>query len=423
MKKYYIIPLICLIALLSACADQLDQYSYGAIPPDAVTEKDLPALRNGMYNSVQNNPGDLAYISFDILGGVLQTGTGTYKELINSTLSPLNSTVVATWNGYYKALYQVNNIIAITDRFPNADISTLARGEAHFFRAYIYYSLASKWGGVPILRENTQEKLPRNPINEVWSFIEEDLDNAAARLGSASSYYYVSKDAVTALRARVKLAQGENSEAAQLAESLITSGSYKLDTFEKIFRKSMNTEIIFAFENITEESSINISDLFYTYAHPNKGQGAYRLTPEMLAMFTPEDKRTDISVINISGTNCVNKYPSGQTGSDPLIISRIAEMYLISAEAQGRTNGVSRLNELRTFRGLAAVYPSTDDAYMNAILDERKRELMGENFIYYDLVRTKKATAQIGLLTHQHLFPIPGRELLLNTNLEPNPGY
>ena len=35
----------------------------------------------------------------------------------------------------------------------------------------------------------------------------------------------------------------------------------------------------------------------------------------------------------------------------PLIVSRIAEMYLISAEAQGRT-GLNRLNELRRSRGL-----------------------------------------------------------------------
>ena len=47
---------------------------------------------------------------------------------------------------------------------------------------------------------------------------------------------------------------------------------------------------------------------------------------------------------------------------------------------------------------------------------------MGENFLYYDLVRTG-AKEELGLLDHQVLLPIPGRELQLNTNLTPNPGY
>jgi hypothetical protein len=360
---------------------------------------------------------------FDMLGGVLTTGTGNAKDLINSTLSPLNSYIVSSWNGYFNALYQVNNMLTISDRFPYSETGQLARGEAYYFRAYIYYCLVTRWGGVPILRQNTLEKVSRNSENEVWAFIEEDIENALSILGSTSTFYLVSADAALALKARVKLSQGKMQEAADIAEGLITSGGYKLDNFEKIFRKTMNSEIIFAFENLTEESSINISDLFYTYGHPNKGQGTYKPTPEVIALFVDQDNRKSISLVNVAGTECINKYPSGQTGTDPLIISRIAEMYLISAEAKGRTAGVSRLNDLRKFRGLGEIYPSTDDAYLTAILEERKRELMGENFMYYDLVRTGRAKVELGLLDYQMVLPIPGKELQLNPNLEPNPGY
>jgi len=422
MKKY-ILPIICLVCLFYSCSGELDQYSHAAIPPEAVTEKDIPAVRNGMYSRVQNAPSVRSYIMFDMLGGVLTTNTGNAKDLINSTLSPLNSYIVSSWNGYFNALYQVNNMLAISDRFPYSETGQLARGEAYYFRAYIYYCLVTRWGGVPILRQNTLEKVARNSESEVWSFIEEDIENSLSILGSTSTFYLVSADAALALKARVKLSQGKMQEAAAIAEGLITSGTYKLDTFEKIFRKEMNNEIIFAFENLTEESSINISDLYYTYAHPNKGQGSYKPTNEVIALFSDQDNRKAISLVNVAGTECINKYPSGQTGTDPLIISRIAEMYLISAEAKGRSAGVSRLNDLRTYRGLDEVYPSTDDAYMSAILEERKRELMGENFMYYDLVRTGRAKTELGLLDHQTVLPIPGRELQLNPNLEPNPGY
>src|SRR5690606_27277915 len=191
-------------------------------------------------------------------------------------------------------------------------------------------------------------------------------------------YYYVSADAVTALQARVFLTQGKKTEAAQAAEKLINSGKYALDSFEKIFRKQANNEVIFAFENLSEESSINISDLFYSYAHPNKGQGNYRITEKTLSLFAGSDKRRAMTIINIAGTECVNKYPSGQTGRDPVIISRIAEMYLISAEAQGLQNGLARLNQLRAYRGVAAVSPGSETDFLDAVLLERQLELLGE---------------------------------------------
>lgn len=262
--KIHIITTAILIFIISSCSSELDQYSRAAIPPEAVTEGDVPAVRNGMYNRVQNAPSVRSYIMFDMLGGIISTGTGTSKDLINSTLSPLNSYVSSSWNGYFNALYQVNNMLAITDRFPDSNIAQLARSEAYYFRAYIYYSLVTRWGRVPILKQNTLEKVARNSESDVWAFIEEDIENAISLLGSSSSYYNVSKDAALALKARVLLSQNKMNEAAQVADNLISSGAYKLDQFEKIFRKQMNSEIIFAFENLTEESSINISDLYYS---------------------------------------------------------------------------------------------------------------------------------------------------------------
>lgn len=421
MKK--LIIAIFATALFSSCADQLEQFSFTAISPDAVDIRDVPAVRYGMYNSVQNDPTVRSFIMFDMIGGTIQSNTGTSRDLINATLSPLNSTIGASWNGYFSALYQVNNMIAVAERFPQADLASLSKGEAHYFRAYIYFSLVTRWGGVPILRENSLERVSRDPVADVWAFIEEDLDVAASLLGTSQNYYYVSRDAAIALKARVMLSQGKKSAAADLAESLLTSGAYRLDSFEKIFRGTANSEVIFAFENRTEESSINISDLFYIYAHPNRGQGTYKPTPETIALFADEDNRKPISLTNIAGTLCINKYPSGQTGRDPFIVSRIAEIFLISAEAQGRSLGVNRLNELRRFRGLGDIFPSSDEEYTTAILNERRRELLGENFLYHDLVRTGRAKEELQLLDHQLLLPIPGRELQLNTNLTPNPGY
>lgn len=420
-KTFYFLGILCLV--ICACHKKLDIYPHSAVAPESITEKDLPALEMGMYNKVQNSPPTESWILNDLIGGTLTTSASNPLDLINNTLSPLSGPVSGSWNGYYSALYQVNNVLSITEKLPAGALRNKVKGEAHYFRALMYYYLVTRWGDVPVLRANTLDLVPRDPASEAWKLIEEDLDAAIGLLGASTNYYYVSGDAAVALKARVKLTQGKNADAAQLAESLIKGGKYSLDSFEKIFRKVQNAEIIFAFVNNTEESSNGISNLFYTYAHTNKGSYLYRPSQPVLDMFEVGDKRKAISLDNVAGNNVINKYPSGQGGRDPFIISRLGELYLVSAEAQGRATGIARLNELRAFRGVPAIFPATDDDFINAILLERKRELLAEGFMYVDLIRTGKAKASLGLLNHQVLLPVPNSELRVNPNLKQNPGY
>jgi len=414
--------LFVLVLFLYSCHDKLNINPHSAISPEGITQDDIMALRQGMYNSVQNRPGRYAYVSFDITGGFLQTSSGNATDLINSTLSPLNGVITSSWSGYFKALYQVNNVLQILQSFGNLAEYKYIEGEALYFRAYIYSCLVTRWGDVPILKTNTLDLVSRDPVDEVWEFINNDLDKAIDLLGESKNYYYVSKNAALALKARVMLYENNLEEAKNIAEYLIEDCGFKLDSFDKIFRKKQNNEVIFAFENLTEESSIKISELFYNYAHPNKGSWVYRPTSELMSLYTVGDRRKSISVTTIGGDVMINKYPSGQTGTDPVVISRLAEMYLISAEAQGRQSGINRLNELRRFRGLADIHPTTDIDFIAAILQERDKEFVAENFRYYDYVRTGNAD-KISLLDYQQLYPISGKELTLNANLTQNPGY
>jgi SusD family. len=315
-----------------------------------------------MYNAVQNFPGRESYIMYDLVGGnLISSGGGNVLAFINNILRTDYAMVGNNWDGYYRALYQVNNVLQVLERLPDSDKKTKIAGVAHFFRAYIYYNLTTRWGDVPLLRVNTTEKPFRTDQAEVWKFIEEDLLAAMEKAPTfsgdlKSNFYYVSREAAQALMARVKLAQGKNEEAAEYAENVINSGLFQLDSFEKIFRKQGNREVIFAFENLTEESSITLSTLFYTYAHPVKGSYVYKPTDDVMNMYEPDDNRKAMSIDTYSSLNVINKYPSGQAGTDPVVIVRLGEMYLISAEAQG-LNGLDRLNELRSARNLGACEP------------------------------------------------------------------
>jgi hypothetical protein len=415
---------LLMVFLLSSCGKQLNIYPHSAVSIDDVSAKDLDQLLNGVYNKVQNAPGRESYIMFDMIGGNLiqARGSGGVLPLINSVLRPEVSMISDAWNGYYNALYQVNALLQAAASLPPSAARDNALGTAHFFRGYLYYNLVTRWGDVPLLKENTTDKVKRDPAAEVWAFIESELHEAIGQLPSFSDYHYVSREAATALLARTMLAEGKMQAAASLAEQIIGSGTFQLDDFSKIFRGADNSEEIFAFSNLTAESSIAISTLFYTYAHPVKGSYVYAPSPEVMSLYDDGDNRKAISIDTYEGNNVINKYPSGQSGTDPIIVTRLAEMYLISAEAQG-IKGLDRLNELRAARGLAAVHPAGDAEYLQDVYLERRRELLAEGFRWYDLVRTGRAKQELGITDAQLKLPLPAKELVVNKLLTQNNGY
>lgn len=421
MKRY--ISIFTLLILLASSCD-LEMNPHSAVSPGSVGTKDIEALRSGMYYNVQERPGTESYIMFDLFGGELTTKQSTNSlDLISTLASADNGLMKEAWQGYYKALMQVNNVYDIAQGLPDGSQKNLVLGECHYFRAYLHLCLVTRYGDVPLMKENTDDKVSRTPAAEVWKFINDELDLAIGLLGTPTSQNYLSSDAAKALRARTALYTGDKKTAYELAESLIADARYGLDEYDKIFRGGNNKEVIFAFSCLTIESSISISALFYSYNHPNSGSYVYAPAKEVMTMFADSDTRKEVSITTMDNLNFMNKYPSGQKGTDPVVISRLGEMYLISAEAQGLEKGLPRLNDLRAFRGLPAVYPGTEAAFIDAILDERRHELLCEGHRWYDLVRLGKAVEVLGILEHQTLMPIPESERQANRNLTQNKGY
>lgn len=424
MKKY-ILSLICIVLLTSSCNKLLSLYPHNGVAPDAVTLNDVPTLRVGMYWKVQELPSRTTYILNDLLGGNLTLkGSSSTISLINNTLSPQSSIVEDAWAGCYKALYQVNNVYSIAKGLPEGDLRNQIFGECCYFRAYLHLILVTHWGDVPLMLENTVDNVARTSAEKVWISIEKDIDDAISLLGAKSDQYYLSVDAATALKARIMLYRGKKEIAYRLAESLIANPQYSLDQFDKIFRNGTSPETIFAFKCYTPDgSNITLSTMFYSYNHPNKGSYLYQPSPDVMTLFDEGDSRKEMTITTLDNLNFINKYPSGQTGSDPVIISRLAEMYLISAEAQGADSGIGRLNDLRKARGLSELFPGSEAAFRDALMLERRREFVCENHRYYDLVRTGLAESELGIQPYQELLPIPESELQNNPLLKQNPNY
>ncbi|MBD0350933.1 MAG: RagB/SusD family nutrient uptake outer membrane protein, partial [Flavisolibacter sp.] len=119
-----------------------------------------------------------------------------------------------------------------------------------------------------------------------------------------------------------------------------------------------------------------------------------------------------------------------------IILMRLGETYLLLAEAQFKQNKLAQAAEsLNAIRRRANATPvSAAQVTMDFILDERVRELIGEENRRMTLMRTgtlvERATRLNGdkingISTKNLLLPIPRSEIDLNKDapLEQNPGY
>jgi hypothetical protein len=110
------------------------------------------------------------------------------------------------------------------------------------------------------------------------------------------------------------------------------------------------------------------------------------------------------------------------------MVLRLAEMYLIKAEALAYTNGnideiKANIDVVRNRAGLTGTIASTIDDLKLAIENERRYEFAFEGQRWHDLVRTKRATTVLGIDLKHTLFPIPLSEMQTNKKMTQNDGY
>ncbi|MEQ9441507.1 MAG: RagB/SusD family nutrient uptake outer membrane protein [Cyclobacteriaceae bacterium] len=136
----------------------------------------------------------------------------------------------------------------------------------------------------------------------------------------------------------------------------------------------------------------------------------------------------------------------GQSEINPILF-RYAEILLTIAEAENELNGPTpraydAINQVRSRASvdMPNVTPGlTKEAFREVVRRERRIEFAGEGLYYQDLIRWR--TAEVVMNTDgldengnvierrsfdpqkDYLWPIPDRDILLNQNLEQNPGY
>lgn len=222
MKKKFNLTYIVLstAVLFSACSkDFLDRR-----PRDLIIEEDaygsqsgLEALTAQLYNDMQLE--DFEYHVAE-QAGFLSTVTDEAVRSYTWGSGTINGTLVGNWFGYwdYAAVRRVNDFM---QKLPEANVSdelkTRFHAEAQFIRAFHYFQMVKRYGGVPLVTEAAQYAVgedptelfvPRNKEHEVYDFIASELDEAIANLPdsySSSDRNRVNKYTALALKSRAML--------------------------------------------------------------------------------------------------------------------------------------------------------------------------------------------------------------------------
>ena len=233
------------------------------------------------------------------------------------------------------------------------------------------------------------------------------------------------------MRARVALYQEDWATAEAKASELINASTdfALVMPFEKIITEKKNTESIFELDyNQVDRNELS------AYFYPTSKGGYYRTGPtdelEALLKDPLVAGTRSILLAEEGGVVFGNRFRKalGGTKDDNYPIIRLAEMYLIRAEARANqdkvTEGIEDLDVVRDRAGLTGTTATTKDELLLAIEEERRIEFAFEPHRWFDLIRTNRAATVLGVSDQKkYVFPIPGTEVLTNKKIEQNEGY
>ncbi|MFY0687260.1 MAG: RagB/SusD family nutrient uptake outer membrane protein [Cyclobacteriaceae bacterium] len=370
-----------------------------------------------------------------------------YSDFINKNILETNLRVKQNWQRAYETINTVNNILANLNNIESVADRSRIEGEARAIRGILYFEMIRLWApqadapgvnaasqtAIPLITEpivsidDISAKPELATIDAVYAQAETDLTSASGLLeplgtnGTRLSYY-----ACQAYLARMSMQLSDFGAAFNYANTVISSGAYDLaDTPLEAFNNSVNgSEDIFAVQqtlaNNTGDRSSGGGITTFHSSLAESGLGIFVVLSSSFNSsfminapnFSANDLRAsvDLSVTSSSSSSDIDAafYKNLYNNFDELIspakylrtdhvlpVVRLAEMYLIRAEASNEISGlnaqaVEDLNMIRTRAGISAVQ-LTDfanlDQFWDSVRLERNRELLHEGQLLHDLKR------------------------------------
>lgn len=440
------------MCVFTACEDFVEiPEPITELGPSAVFNNDAGAHAaiSGVYIKIMDNFGYFANTNTTLYGGLSSDEFQNHRSdsdqiaIYENNLSPSNVGSTGLWNDAHTTIYRVNAILEGLERSEAISPETYnqVRGEALFMRAFSHFYLTNFFGEIPYITETdyTQNsKVVRLPVTDVYDLIISDLQEAQKLL--ADGYPFSSGErirpnryAATALLARAYLYRDDWDNAVRMATEVIDQkASYSLTALNEVF-KANSQEAIWQLQPVITGANTIEGYSFGCCVSTN-----ISLTPNLVDAFDVSDQRWVSWVNQTTIGDQQYHYPFkyqvvyGTELTEYYMVLRLAEQYLIRAEARAQLNNISGavadLNTIRTRAELADYSGGNDkNEVLQAIYKERQLELFAEwGHRWFDL----KRTGNISVLSYKQgwgptdaLYPIPESEISLNPHLTQNPGY
>jgi hypothetical protein len=441
-KKILVLPVLAVL-MLGSCK----KFVENGTPPNAISQDKAyvdsataTSVILGLYSLNSTSTSTLAnnrYGAMSADDAYFLTST-TYDAFKNNTLAAGND-ANTLWNSMYTTIGRANYAIeGVESSSLSTSVKNQLLGEAKFWRAYYYFFLTNFFGDVPLVTSTNALETgltPKTPAAQVYQQMVTDLVSAKSLLTNtypSAERARVNKRVAAAMLARVYFYQQNWAATETEATEVISSGVYSLETFANSFIKTSN-ETIWQIANVPGVTGMGPEWI------PASTTPTFVLYDTLANTFETGDLRKANWAKSIVYSGKTYYYPfkyklrTGTTGNEYSVMIRLAEMYLIRAEARAQLNNISGaqtdLNAVRTRAGLGNTTAATQPALLAAIEHERWVELFTESSDrWFNLKRLNKATSTLGLIKaawkpFQQLYPVPLQEMQANPNLVQNTGY
>lgn len=394
---------------------------------------------------------------------------GNFVSQTDWTYTADDNDIVTTWIAAYTIITQANSVIRNIDNFASEDQDLVdkIKGQALAIRGMVHFDLLRYWGedysrnstarGIPYRTSvDLEEKPSRLDVKTTYDNIFKDLLDAEILLegqtintstSAVNARAYVDRLVVRAMLARVYLYAKDYVNAENYATLVINERALASKTnFPNIWKDASASEVIWAVAFNPGEG--NPSNSLYLASANSVG---YRPSSNIVALY---DQANDIrfpayfasratgasAAILPYASNArkiVNKHVGRGTATDNIVnwkAFRTGEMYLIRAEARALkatadpVGALTDLNDLRAAR-INNYVPLVvvGQALIDAIAQERQRELFGEGHRWFDLKRTTKTinradcgtagSCSLASTSRSWNWPIPQSEIAANVNI------
>jgi hypothetical protein len=376
-------------------------------------------------------------------------GIATDPTLVfyTNALLPTTSTIADYWKYSYNHIYAANAVIQGVELSTTLTMSEKKQltGEALFIRALLHFYLTSLYGNVPYVNSTDYKinsTIGKSSVKDLYTKVILDLQTAVTLLNPQYSKAERTRPTiyvVKALLARVYLYNENWPEAANESSALLNeSNLFRLESSLNLAFLKESKETIWQLQSSVSGKNSDQAASFIFFTTPPT---AVALSSNFISSFSTGDLRKANWIGSLTNGTSTWYYPykykqfyNTPVSQEYSIVFRLAEQYLIRAEARAMQGDIIGAREdldlVRKRAGLPSTTAVSQQEILNAIADERRWELFTEfGHRFFDLKRTGRIDSTLtpvkpGWNSGDSLMPLPQVELNLNPNLLPqNMGY